>query len=97
MPGFSRFDKYYYSHPSARLGGWLAFILDITKSDSIILEARASGFFSGGPLINYKSFEDCQCTLNGNHNNNIYYRGQNRRYTCESCDVVSSLNAVVPH
>jgi hypothetical protein len=97
MPGFSQFDHYYYAHPSVKMGGWIAFVLMKTNQHTLNLEPGAEGFFSGAPLIRHESLEDLRDSLLKQHGEDIYYRGQSRRYSCVSRQRVPSLSAAVPH
>jgi hypothetical protein len=82
MPGFPPLDRIYYDNPSVRVGGWIAFLLELKKSNRLNLVPGKSDI-STVRVQHFPSLSDLATSLRQQHHDKCYYRGQTGRY--ETC------------
>jgi hypothetical protein len=82
MPGFPPLDRIYYNNPSVRVGGWIAFWLELLKSNRLNLVPGKSDI-STVHVQHFPLLRDLASSLRQQHHDKCYYRGQTGRY--ETC------------
>ena len=82
MPGFPPLDRIYYDNPSVRVGGWIAFLLELKESNRLNL-VPGKPDISTVRVQHFASLRDLASALRHQHHDMCYYRGQTGRY--ETC------------